>query len=175
LNKLFKLVIFMTLITLLFFSGCQKKKNEFTELKHYPLDSINSVITRSGIHFDRKISSDGKGSLKIVAHKPITIKLFETGEIDVENAKIVYLAKVRSDNLEGQAFLEMWCEFEGKGEFFSKALDSPISGTKDWREMETPFFLKPGQNPSNIRLNLQVKGKGTVWIDDIRLVKTKLE
>jgi len=36
---------------------------------------------------------------------------------------------------------------------------------------ETPFFFKKGENPDNIKLNLIIKGKGTVWIDDIRLLK----
>jgi hypothetical protein len=39
---------------------------------------------------------------------------------------------------------------------------------------ETPFFLKKGENPDNVKINLVVNGKGSVWIDDIRLVKAPL-
>jgi hypothetical protein len=35
----------------------------------------------------------------------------------------------------------------------------------------TPFFLEAGQKPDLIRLNLVVNGTGTVWIDDIRLLR----
>jgi hypothetical protein len=36
---------------------------------------------------------------------------------------------------------------------------------------ETPFFLKKGENPNNVKLNLVIDGKGMVWIDDIRLFR----
>lgn len=46
-----------------------------------------------------------------------------------------------------------------------------IAGSKDWTTLETDFFLKAGENPDNIRLNIVIAGTGTVWIDDVRLVK----
>jgi hypothetical protein len=76
--------------------------------------------------------------------------------------------------VQGQAYLEMWCRFPGKGEFFSRALQAPLSGTVEWSSQETPFFLKKGEDPDEIKLNLVVNGTGTVWIDDIRLIKGPL-
>jgi hypothetical protein len=38
----------------------------------------------------------------------------------------------------------------------------------------TPFFLKKGENPENVKLNLVVDGVGTVWIDDIQLIRGPL-
>ncbi len=64
---------------------------------------------------------------------------------------------------------------DGKGEFFSRNPQAAASGTSNWTSISTPFFLKRGENPDNIRLNLVVEGKGTVWIDDIRLVEGPLE
>ena len=63
----------------------------------------------------------------------------------------------------------------GRGEYFSRDLGSPLTGTVDWSAEETPFFLKKGENPDNIKLNLVVEGKGTVWIDDIRLLRAPLK
>ena len=57
------------------------------------------------------------------------------------------------------------------GEFFSRALNSPLSGTTDWVTQETPFFLKAGQDPSQVKLNLVVDGKGSVWIDNVVLAR----
>lgn len=37
-----------------------------------------------------------------------------------------------------------------------------------------PFFLQKGENPDNVKLNLVIEGKGTVWIDDIHLYKGPL-
>ena len=65
--------------------------------------------------------------------------------------------------------------FGDKGEFFSRGLQSPLSGTTDWSTGETPFFLKKGENPDNVKLNLVIDGKGTVWIDDIHLFKGPLK
>jgi hypothetical protein len=120
------------------------------------------------------MSSDLNGSLRIEAAKPITIRLFETGGINIENARLLYQAKVRTENVQGKVFLEMWCSFPGKGEFFSKGLMNPLTGTVDWTTLETPFLLKGGENPDNIKLNLVIDGQGTVWIDDIRLLKAPL-
>ncbi|MCH8120599.1 MAG: hypothetical protein IIC00_12845 [Planctomycetes bacterium] len=68
----------------------------------------------------------------------------------------------------------MWCHFPGRGEYFSKGLMNPLTGTTDWTTEEIPFLLKKGQNPDNVKLNLVIDGKGTVWIDDIRLLKGPL-
>ena len=51
----------------------------------------------------------------------------------------------------------------------------PLSGTTDWTTRETPFFLQKGENPDNVRMNLVINGKGTVWIDDIRLLMAPLD
>jgi hypothetical protein len=146
-----------------------------TELKRFPLDSTKGIITQSDVQIDEQISSDGNGSLRIEATKPVTVRLFETGDIDIENARLIYQARVRTKNIEGQVYLEMWCCFAGKGEFFSRGLMRPMTGTTDWTIEETPFFLKKGENPDNVKLNLVINGKGTAWIDDIQLLKGPLK
>ncbi|MBW1713568.1 MAG: hypothetical protein JRJ59_10510, partial [Deltaproteobacteria bacterium] len=85
-----------------------------------------------------------------------------------------FQAKVKCRNLEGNAFLEMWCYFPGKGPFFSRGLKSVVTGTRDWTVLETPFLLKAGQKPTKVTLNIYINGWGTVWVDDIRLIKQPL-
>lgn len=147
---------------------------ETTVLKSYPLDDTDGLITQSGVAIDKQISNDGNGSLRVEATETTTVRLLETGDIDIENAWLVYQAKLRTQNVKGQVYLEMWCHFPGKGEFFSKGLLTPLTGTTAWTTAETPFFLKEGENPDNIRLNLVIDGKGTAWIDEIRLLKGTL-
>ncbi|MCZ6795903.1 MAG: hypothetical protein O7J95_20025 [Planctomycetota bacterium] len=130
---------------------------------------MDGVLTRSGVVFDEAQSSDGNGALRIDGFGTGTVRLFETGDIDAENARLIYSAKIRTENLDGRAYLEMWCHFPGQGEFFSRALDTPVAGTTEWVSQQTPFLLQAGQNPDNVRLNLVIEGEGTVWIDDIRL------
>ncbi|MGD8499336.1 MAG: DUF4190 domain-containing protein [Phycisphaerales bacterium] len=144
---------------------------ELIQLRQFALDDTEGLITQSGVGIDGRISSDGNGSLRIEANESTTVRLFETGDLDIENASLTYQAKVRTENVEGQVYLEMLCHFPGKGEFFSRGLASPLTGTTDWTAVETPFFLKTGENPDNVKLNLVIDGKGTVWIDDIRLLK----
>ena len=55
---------------------------EVIELKSFPLDNTEGLITQTGVQIDRQISSDGNGSLRIEATEPTTIRLFETGDID---------------------------------------------------------------------------------------------
>ena len=102
------------------------------------------------------------------------MRLYELGDIDVENARLIYQARLRTEEVSGQVYLEMWCHFPGKGQFFSRGLESPLSGSTEWTTEEIPFFLKKGQNPDDIKLNLVINGTGTVWIDDIRLLKGPL-
>ena len=144
---------------------------ETADIRRYGLNDLEGVLTRSGVELDREVSSDGNGALRATAMEPTVIRLFETGDIDVENARLIYRAKIRTKGVNGQVYLEMWCHFPGKGEYFSRSLQSPVHGTTEWTAVETPFVLKAGENPDNVKLNLVVNGTGTVWIDDIRLVK----
>ena len=146
-----------------------------TELRSFPLDDKEGLITKIGIQIDNDISSDGNGSLRIETAEPTTIRLFETGDIDIENARLIYQADVRTENVEGKVYLEMLCHFSGKGDFFSKGLLNPLTGTTDWTTAETPFLLKKGENPDNVKLNLVIDGKGNAWIDNIRLLKGLLK
>jgi len=152
-------------------SGCSRSDSRETVLKTYPLDDMAGLLSETGAEIDKQVSSQGTGSLKVTTQGPTTIRLFETGPLEVDNAVLVFKAKLRSQNLEGQAYLEMLCDLAGKGEFFSRGLDNTISGTTNWASAQTPFLLEKGQKPENIKLNLVIKGKGTVWIDDIKLVK----
>jgi hypothetical protein len=170
-----KCVYCLVALTLLLATGCSNHAQQEVELKRFPVDSLDGIITQSGAELDKETSSDGKGALRIHATGPTTVRLFEISDVDVENARLTYRAKLRSANLQGQAYLEMWCRFPGKGEFFSKGLQSPVTGSMNWMTAETPFFLKKGEKPDLIKLNLVVDGKGIVWIDDIRLLKGPLQ
>ena len=81
---------------------------------------------------------------------------------------------MKSEALSGHAFLEMWCRLPGRGEFFSKGVNRPVKGTTDWASYEIPFYLKKGQRPDLITLNLVVEGTGKIWLKDIEVQKTPL-
>ena len=155
------------------FTACSKSQ-KVDELKSYPLDSVDGVIDQSNVTFDPSVSFDGKGSLRIDAKGDITVPLFEVSGLSVDEAVIFYQAKIKTEKIFGQVYLEMWCHFAGKGEYFSRSQNMLMSGTNDWRTQETPFILQKGEVPDLFKLNLVVIGTGTAWIDDIKLLKGPL-
>lgn len=34
-----------------------------------------------------------------------------------------------------------------------------LLGSQEWTSLETPFFLKAGENPDNIKINLVINGE----------------
>ena len=170
------IILFISIMLAL--AGCTKEVEQSlnsNELKHFPLNSMEGIISQSGIFVDRDISNDGKGSLRIKVEQPATVRLLEVRDVDVEDSQLLYRARVRTEDFKGQVYLEMWVNFPGKGEFFTRNVHTPLSGTANWTTMVAPFFLKKGQNPDYVKLNLVMDGAGTAWIDDIRLVKGPLK
>jgi hypothetical protein len=135
------------------------------------LDDVSAVTPQ--IQSDLKEKVEGKGSIRITTQCPTTICLGEVAGPNVENAMLVYSAKVKSD-LDGNAFLEMWAHVGG-GEYFSKGMNDSISQKTDWKTIKTPFMFQKGQKPDKVTLNLIINGKGTVWVDDIILAKEPLQ
>jgi hypothetical protein len=166
-HKYFIVSFALFLLTLLS-CGIQTKS---TELKHLPMDDLNGIIAQSGIQFDKAVSSDGNGSIKIEASGPIVIPLYNIDDVRVDDAQIIYEAKVKSESLNGQTYLEMWCVSKDKGEYYSRGFDSAIAGTTGWQTIKTVFLLRKNEMPDQIKLNVVVNGVGTVWIDDIHLSK----
>jgi hypothetical protein len=127
---------------------------------------------------DIPITPDGvtveKDGWRIEAKKPCTVRLFEIVNPDAEECKVIYQAQLKCKNLQGEAYLEMWCHFPAQGEFFSKDPQHTLSGTTDWAFHNTPFFLKKGERPDLIRLNVVIEGTGTVWIESVALLRVPL-
>ena len=141
------------------------------ELKKLNLDDASAIGTT--IQTDTQVKAEGKGSIKITTRWPTTICLGEVSSLDIENAKLVYKAKVKSD-LDGTAFLEMWAHVGG-GQYFSKGMNDVVTQKTDWKTIQTPFLFQKGQRPDKVTLNLVINGRGTVWIVDIVLSKEALK
>jgi len=127
------------------------------------------------VQFDPNVSSDGNGSLRVTASTPMTFRIYEMGPMAVDDARLIYQARVRTSDVKGRVYLEMWCHLPGKGALSSRALASALTGTTGWTVLETPFSFQEGERPENVGLNLVVDGTGTAWIDDIRLLQAPLE
>lgn len=131
-------------------------------------DGSEYTITQEAV-----VSSEG-GWLVDVG-KTQTIRLFEVEIADIDNCMLTYRASLKSENVQGRSFLEMWCRIPGQGEFFSKGFQNALKGTNDWASYEIPFYLKSGQTPDLIKLNLTVEGCGKVWVKNVELSYTPFE
>jgi hypothetical protein len=118
------------------------------------------------------VTSEGEG-WRIAAAGPRAVRLFEVAAPEAEACLLAYRATVRAEGLGKRAYLVMWCRFGGQ-EYFSKGFDSALTGTVDWTTTQTPFFLKPGQRPDLIRLEVAMEGAGTLWLKDVGLFRTPL-
>jgi hypothetical protein len=141
------------------------------DLRKLNLDDASAIGTT--IRNDAQVKAEGKGSIKITTLWPTTICLGEVAGLNIEGAKLVYKAKVKSE-LEGTAFLELWAHVGG-GQYFSKGLNDVVSRKTDWKTIQTHFLFQKGQKPDKVTLNVVINGKGTLWIDDIVLSKEPLK
>ena len=83
-----------------------------------------------------------------------TVRLFEVREPGVDQCMLTYMAELRTADLHGRAYLEMWCHLPGRGEFFSKGFDQAVKGTTDWTRFQLPFFLRKAEAPDLVKLNV---------------------
>jgi hypothetical protein len=141
------------------------------DLKKLNLDDASLIGTT--IQTDTQVKAEGKGSIKITTLWPTIICLGEVTGLNIEGAKLVYKARVKSD-LNGTAFLELWAHVGGE-QFFSKGLNDMVRQKTDWKTIQTPFLFQKGQKPDKVTLNVVINGKGTVWIDDVVLSKEPLK
>jgi hypothetical protein len=167
LMKVPRVYILLALLCFSFFTSVQA-----AELKRLSLDDTASLGTR--LTADPVVKLEGSGSVRISTLWPTTICLGELSGLDVDHTKLVYQAKVKCEKLEGTAFLEMWCHVDG-GQYFSRGLNSTVTGTMNWKTLQTPFLLQAGQTANKVTLNVVINGRGTVWIDDAHLLKEPLD
>jgi hypothetical protein len=129
----------------------------------------DTPITASGISTD-------DGGWRVERTDAGSVLLFEVPAQGLESAILTYRAHMKASDVAGKAYLEMWVRVPGRGEFFSRGLAQPLSGTSGWASYEIPFFLnEKGVTVDLVKLNVAFEGGGgTVWIRDVELLKAPL-
>jgi serine/threonine protein kinase len=125
-------------------------------------DTSEPTITRDHVEIDG-------GGWKLTANETRSFRLFEHPLPNMQPGPIFYRAKLKTENVQGRAYLEMWVRVPGMGEFFSKGFHIALSGDNGWAEYEIPFLLRKGEQPDLVKLNVTVEGSGSVWIKDVEL------
>lgn len=116
-----------------------------------------------------QIANDGT-ALSVTTKWPtlITLDVVDVKSLNIQDKTVTYEAKVKAKDLEGQAFLEMWVDVAG-GQYFSRGMDSVVTGNDDWKVIKAPFKFEKGQIPEKFTLNLIINGKGTVLVQEIQV------
>ncbi len=138
-------------------------------LTRIPLD--NHATLGTTVATDTSVRTEGGASIRVRTRWPTVINIGQETRIPIpiDGGLLIFKAKLRAAALDGTAYLEIWCHFADGSRYFSRGLDSTVSGSVDWTQVRTVFHLQPGQRPSAVTLNLVVNGTGTVWIDEARL------
>ncbi len=87
----------------------------------------------------------------------------------ITDRQLIYRAKIKTQDVKGRAYVEMWLRETSGPKSFSRGFDDAVSGTTDWVEVQTPFWIKDGERADQADLNVVIEGGGTIWIKDIVL------
>lgn len=131
--------------------------------------AADTPITATGV-----VAEEGGWRIDALAAGPV--RLFEVEKPSLELVTLTYRAKLKAQDVAGKAYLEMWVRVPGRGEFFSRGLDQPVTGTSGWASYEIPFFLnEKGVAADLVKLNVGFEGGGgTVWIKDVELLEARI-
>jgi hypothetical protein len=161
-------------ISLLILAGIYSCGRRTVTLRSFPLNDSDGVIGREHVIFDERVSVDGKGSLRIEAPERITVPLFNISNLNIDKGRLVYTAKVQTERIFGQVYLEMIGYFHNHGEIIARGQEGLLSGTIGWKDQKTTLDLPKGDKPDSLKLNLVINGRGIAWIDDIKLLRESL-
>jgi hypothetical protein len=100
---------------------------------------------------------------------PVSVTLKEVALDNVSDTRIVYRARMSSQDVESSAYLEMWVVIDGNA-YFSRPLNDAFSGTQSERETSTPFFLQADESIESARLGVRFEGPGTVTLQKLVLL-----
>ena len=114
------------------------------------------------------------GELKVSAAEAGTLRLFEAPISGLDQCMITYRYRIKTEALRSSVYPEMWCRIPGMGEFFSRGLHLKMRGSNDWPSIQIPFYLKRGQTPDLLKLNLVCEGPAEVRLKEIEVLATPL-
>ncbi|MGD0383074.1 MAG: PEGA domain-containing protein [Thermoguttaceae bacterium] len=133
-----------------------------------PLERIRAISSK-----DTPIAGTAKWEgeeLVVRSDAAATLHLFEIPISNRDQCIIIYRFRIKTEELKSGVYSEMYCRFPGKGEFFSRGLDQKLQGSNDWTSLQIPFFLKKGEFPDLLKLNMVFEGPGTIRLKDIEVL-----
>jgi hypothetical protein len=133
------------------------------------------------------LKMDGRTVLKIenTNEAPLQVTLFRIEKPPIASATYAILGEIRYENVQGNAYLEMWNYFPPvssglpEGQYFSRTLGEAgsgpvgrISGTSSWRPFSLTFDRSGTTNlPTRLEINIFLPARGVVWLGSPRLMR----
>ena len=115
-----------------------------------------------------------KDELVVRSERVDTIHLFEVPVSDRDQCMIIYRFRIKTEESTSSVYPEMWCCSPGQGEAFSRGLDQKLRGANNWTSIQIPFYLRKGETPDLLKLNMVFEGTGTVRMKDIQVLAAPL-
>ncbi|MFH1919407.1 MAG: hypothetical protein ABIP48_05900 [Planctomycetota bacterium] len=134
-------------------------------------------LDKAGQLLGGEVQPDGTLKIANPDTQPKTVAITELKNPGVTALRYAVEGEVRYEEVETQSALEMWNYFPNGGSYFSRTLAEvgplkSIEGTSDWRTFCLPFFSQEGTGPPDrLKLNLMFGGRGTVYLEPVRLVQ----
>ncbi len=151
-------------------------QSETTVLKEIQIEQVPTIPKNIKNKVNMRVESvnenDSQKALRIEYNEEetLSILLYEVPLSNIENCVLEYQANIKSENMTNKAYLEMHCVLKGQA-FFSRALNQAVSGSTDWRQSSTPFFLKEGEKSTKAILGIRMEAPGIVFIRNLKLIK----
>jgi len=156
--------------------GADAPERAPVQIAHFPL-SENRVPAGADAVFDPDVSQDGGGSLRVATgEQGGRLRLYRLEDVGSVEGSLLYTGFLKSQDLRGAAFLELWCHPAEGNPAFVRGVPRRVAGTSDWKPQELAFSRpETCHDPVSVELNVVIQGAGTVWIDNLRLWDVPVE
>jgi hypothetical protein len=120
-------------------------------------------------------AADELGDRSFEVRGPATEQVWVVESPALGGDQYAITGQVAYDDVEGDAYLEMWSEFPDGSRYFSRTLDArgpqaKLRGSSPARPFVLPFFLTPDSpRPVRLELNVVLPAGGRVTLRDLRL------
>jgi C-terminal processing protease CtpA/Prc len=118
---------------------------------------------------DTLVAHSGRVSVRFVADEPpvnFAGLITSVPAAPYEGRRLRVSAHLRSAELGGKGGV-VWARADGASFAFSTTQDTPLLGTADWTPVEVTLNVPRGA--TSVVLGVYSNGKGTLWIDDVRI------
>lgn len=153
--------------------ACDKKAEPPKQIDFISCDDTERILSSDLVTVDKASAAEGAGCLKMVVDQPTTLSLAEF-KFPGEGAKYTVQFKMRVKDFLGDAYGQMNVNYASGGKQEIKNYQNAIGATSDWVPMELSWVVQKGQKVDSLTLYAILGGSGTVWVDEIRLIRAPL-